>query len=475
MSQTPAGWQSDPYGRFQQRYWDGAKWTEHVATGGQQQIDPLGVSPVVPIAIPPTALPGASASSPSMTDTTQAFAAPTGSAASNRVVATLESMRPDSHERRTPSLTAALAGLGGVLVAFGVLITIGDDPSVGVIIAVSLAIVAAAVAVKWFLGTRPQAGAAALGALVVGLVAFGAGIAEATDKGPGVLVFGLVGGLHVAAWLLKPFRGKTLLVGLGSLALVGALASLPDAFDGGVAGDDAVERCEEFLEEGDFDRYDEENCDDVLFSNFEDVGNDILPGVFTDGVGSAGWIYLLCSAGLLGATWWLDRKAYRGTATGLAASGLVSATVGASLLAEDIGDTGGAFLVLMVGVVVCLVGSHGSRRATTWWGAALAVIGLLVLLASIIEPTSTSAGAMVAFLAGALLIGVPVLVAAVRRNQQPPAPSAPSSPGPLSPPPSAPPTAPPAPPAPPTASPTASPTEPPPTEPPPSIFAPPPP
>jgi hypothetical protein len=37
---TPAGWYPDPSGRYEMRYWDGAKWTEHVARQGQQYTDP---------------------------------------------------------------------------------------------------------------------------------------------------------------------------------------------------------------------------------------------------------------------------------------------------------------------------------------------------------------------------------------------------------------------------------------------------
>jgi len=55
MSPQAAGWRNDPYGRFQQRYWDGAKWTEHVATGGVQQVDPMGASTVIPFATPASA------------------------------------------------------------------------------------------------------------------------------------------------------------------------------------------------------------------------------------------------------------------------------------------------------------------------------------------------------------------------------------------------------------------------------------
>jgi uncharacterized protein YxjI len=39
--QTPAGWYPDPTGQFEQRYWDGLAWTEHVARQGQQAVSPL--------------------------------------------------------------------------------------------------------------------------------------------------------------------------------------------------------------------------------------------------------------------------------------------------------------------------------------------------------------------------------------------------------------------------------------------------
>jgi hypothetical protein len=37
---TPAGWYPDPSGRFEMRYWDGDKWTEHVSRQGQTYTDP---------------------------------------------------------------------------------------------------------------------------------------------------------------------------------------------------------------------------------------------------------------------------------------------------------------------------------------------------------------------------------------------------------------------------------------------------
>jgi hypothetical protein len=36
----PADWYADPSGRFELRYWNGREWTEHVARGGRQSVDP---------------------------------------------------------------------------------------------------------------------------------------------------------------------------------------------------------------------------------------------------------------------------------------------------------------------------------------------------------------------------------------------------------------------------------------------------
>ena len=38
------GWYPDPLGRHEFRYWDGATWTHHVASGGRQSVDPPGES-----------------------------------------------------------------------------------------------------------------------------------------------------------------------------------------------------------------------------------------------------------------------------------------------------------------------------------------------------------------------------------------------------------------------------------------------
>jgi len=58
-----AGWHADPFGRFDHRYWDGERWTEHVATAGQQTIDPPIAGPPEPVSPTPVTTSPAAASS----------------------------------------------------------------------------------------------------------------------------------------------------------------------------------------------------------------------------------------------------------------------------------------------------------------------------------------------------------------------------------------------------------------------------
>lgn len=38
---APAGWLADPLARWELRWWDGARWTEHVSTAGRGGVDPI--------------------------------------------------------------------------------------------------------------------------------------------------------------------------------------------------------------------------------------------------------------------------------------------------------------------------------------------------------------------------------------------------------------------------------------------------
>ncbi|MFZ1489775.1 MAG: DUF2510 domain-containing protein, partial [Ilumatobacteraceae bacterium] len=126
MEETPAGWRPDPFGRYQMRYWDGTDWTEHVATGGVQQKDPMGATLAIPFAIPPTAT--------APTDSAHQFAVAPPAATSGgpaHPIAFLDRMGPDARRRPEPEAGLALAGIGGLLLAAGVsILVIGEsDPT----------------------------------------------------------------------------------------------------------------------------------------------------------------------------------------------------------------------------------------------------------------------------------------------------------------------------------------------------------
>lgn len=46
MSETPADWYPDPYGRHELRYWDGATWSDHVSSNGRQATDAVDTAVV---------------------------------------------------------------------------------------------------------------------------------------------------------------------------------------------------------------------------------------------------------------------------------------------------------------------------------------------------------------------------------------------------------------------------------------------
>jgi uncharacterized protein YxjI len=50
----PAGWYPDPFGRHESRYWDGQRWTEHVASHGRQAVDPPTNAQPIPTVNRPT-------------------------------------------------------------------------------------------------------------------------------------------------------------------------------------------------------------------------------------------------------------------------------------------------------------------------------------------------------------------------------------------------------------------------------------
>ena len=412
MAEQAAGWYNDPYGRFQQRHWDGTAWTEHVATNGVQQVDPMGASTVVPFATPASAFRSPAgdartahgfAATADLSDPNAQAPLPQPPAEGNLVTRFLDGMGDDARLRPRPSLRTALAGIGGVMVAAGLLIAIvGENASRGKLAGVSLVLLLAALVLR-LLVKIPEVQAAAVGMAVVAIPTF-AGAATISDGSGGALTYLLGAALFLAAWALKGFRGRTLLLGLGLLTMVGVFSTL--------ISDVSQDKCETYIEDNDFDRYFEE-CQSYVSDG--SAGNLFLPNSVTDNLGDQGIVYLVSAALLLAATWWLDRRGYHGTGTGTVVAGLISAVAGAALLADEFGDTGGPIMVVVVGVLVCLVGAHGARRSTTWWGAVLASIGAVAFVAVQWEPQSVSSTGGVAIVTGAVLIVAPLIGAPLRR------------------------------------------------------------
>ncbi len=364
MSQVPAGWFNDPYGRYQQRYWDGKDWTGHVVTNGNQSVDPMGNSPVIPVATPSSAF---------EFDPVVQEPAPT--------VPFLEQLGPDAKERPVPGLRIAVAGLGGAVLSIGVLIAAaGENTSRGALIGTSIALIAIAWVLRWFVGI-PEVGSAAVGMVVVGIAVFSVA-ATVTSGSTGSLTALLMAALFIGAWAAPGFRGRNLLLGLGALALVVSLGALV----GGGSDQDVVS----------------------------------LPNVITESVGRQGSVYLFGASILLAATWWLDQRGFRGVGTALVGAGMVSSLIGTALLVQQLGDASGPLFISLVGLAVCVVGSHGGRRATTWWGAALLAGGFVAFVAVVVEPSSSTAAGGVGIGAGVLLVVVPIVVDIVRRNQERP-------------------------------------------------------
>jgi hypothetical protein len=383
----PAGWHNDPYGRYQLRYWGGSAWTEHVSTNGVQQVDPLGTSTIVPFAIPQTATDAPAtglgfsapiASGAAATGGLQPGAAPVATVPSEPF---LERLGPDARERPAPLFSSAVAGLGGAVAAAGAMASVSDNGRAAIVV-LSLVVIGGALAIRLLVPNQAEARAAAVGAVVIGIPVFAtAATSDGDNAGSATAVLAAV--LYLAAWALPGFRGRTVLLGLGALTAVGAFASL-------VQGDESD------------------------FGSGGDLDLDFFEPARVLGTGA---VYLIGGVLLLVAVWRLDRSGYRGTATGLAAAGLVSSFVGTMLVASEFGNEGGAILVLVAGVLICLVGAHGSRRATTWTGAALGAAGMVGLVAVTLEPSSATAVASTMLLAGGLLIACAVIGRTARASQ----------------------------------------------------------
>lgn len=387
MAEQAAGWLNDPYGRYQQRYWDGAAWTAHVATNGVQQVDPLGNSPVIPFATPATAFeaPAGDGTAPQgFAAAAELPAAPDGGSARGGLRSFLDSFGADAHRRPEPVSSVSVAGIGGFIASFGVLLLIiGNDVNNvddvrGKLLLSSILTLAGVYAIRFLVHHQPQLRSAAVGAGAPAIVSLGGAITwENTADAWALFVIAL---LLLAAWALPGLRGRPLILALGALFVVAAVGR-------------------------------------ATASNGRETG--LVPSGTSDVIGNQGIVFLLLGMVLLLGVYLLDGAGYEGVGTSLVISALISTWVGVALTVPKLDDAPGSLLVVAAGVVVGFVGTHGARRATAWIGAWITGTGTVSFMVSVMQPfkKSTDVGVML-LLSGILLVGGAAGAAAIIRSRK---------------------------------------------------------
>ena len=378
MSQ-PARWWPDPYGRFQQRYFDGSNWTAHVIdNNGTQTVDPLGTTVSVPFATPTGSRPPAEP---------LAGSAGTTPAAVTSLKRYLDELGPDARDRPAVRLTIALAGVGGLAAAAGIASAIIGDNADGRPRQIVAAVVVVVIAYALRLGVKsqPELRSAAVGAAVVGIPGLATAITNGDHVG-GTLVLAAV--LLIAAWALPGMRGRPLLLGAGAVALVFALTTFSN----------------------------DTTSDTQLF----DLG-------VADFIGGKSWLFVIAAVVLLGMVWWLDAHGYYGVGTSLVVAALLATALAVLKVVEGLGSTGAAMLIGLTGLAVAIVGDHGQRRASTWFGVVVAAIGTIAVFTSSLEPSTTGDVATTLILSGVALVVVPLIVHRIRASRVAPQESTPLS------------------------------------------------
>lgn len=115
-----AGWQPDPQGRHEYRYWDGSAWTDQVSDGGVVSTDPPGGAPTAPAAGTETVA-------------QPVVGPPTGAAPSGPPTAGLPYVPPPAEKAKgkLPVGILALVGLAVAAVVAALVIFLGGDDDDG--------------------------------------------------------------------------------------------------------------------------------------------------------------------------------------------------------------------------------------------------------------------------------------------------------------------------------------------------------
>ena len=371
MSPT-AGWFPDPYGRFQQRYFDGSLWTAHVFGNDVQQIDPLGNTPSIPFVAP---LPGPVTGGPASPQA--AIASTTAPTAATGLSTFLDALGPDARIRPTVQLSVALAGVGGAAAAAGIAAAIiGDGGGRARNTIATTVVVVLAYAVRLGVKSQPELRSAAVGAAIIGIPGFAGSVADGGDGGGALSLMAI---MLVAAWALPGMRGRPLMLGLGAVAVVLAIITVGES-----------------------------TTSDVELFDFGPA----------DVIGGYAWLFAFAAVAFLAMVWWLDSRGYHGVGTSLVAGTILATSLAVVKVVQDLGSTGAALLLVVVGLAVAAVGDHGQRRASTWFGVGVAAIGTIAFFFSALEPSSVGDTSATLIVSGLLLAIAPIVLQRIRASRR---------------------------------------------------------
>src|SRR5262245_449852 len=292
----------------------------------------------------------------------------------------------------------AAGGVAGVLVAaavFAFVIEVTDDDATLPGVGFNLLLIAAAVAVGFFV--RGPVRSAAVAALVLAIPQFWAfavvGDGEGIDRGEFRIILLLSVVTYLVFYLLTWTRGRAILLGLALLLftnwIVFEVADQSTPF--GIGAPSNVTRG---------------------FDGPRDlVGDD-------DKQTETGITELVLAAVLLGGAVVLDRRGRAGAPTPLLLVGGLQAVSAAAVLGADADDAyvAGVF-VAIAGLAIGLAGTLGRRRGTSWVGAAVLLVGALVVVVNgtndAVSGQDGAGGVFGAFalVAAAVLLVIGVLVA----------------------------------------------------------------
>lgn len=309
-----------------------------------------------------------------------------------------------AERRMTPRIGVALAGAGAVIAIAGALGIGGDnltgeDGDLNRIpgVLVSIALIAAGLAVL----RRIRSGPLATGASVAVAVGVPALLVFATvkDTYPGfafdvaVLVATVA---WVAAYLVGPARGRLVFL---TLALVGAvLFVLEQAEDISIVPREAGNAFASSL----FGGYPEdvEGFDETV--RVEPPPEPELPDPTTVGGILLAFGVVYGAAGHL-----VSRRGFDGAGTPFAPLSVVATGLGIAFLSNDLGPVPSGLLLVAFGLAFTFVGAMAARRFTSWSGAAMLGLGVVILTTEALGDTDGTPAFVVV-----LLVGLAVVLAA---------------------------------------------------------------